>query len=104
MKIHTKTPFSCKMFFALGLQSNETIKKFILLLVSCKGNIAFLGFLISVSRKSRTIIIKTKCEVKKIKMKIWNFLCNKATISCFTQEKLQSYFINNVYAFSQKVL
>ena len=76
---------------------------YFLFLVKTIFKIAFLGFLILVSRKSRTIIIKTKCEVKKIKMKIWNFLCNKATISCFTQEKLQSYFINNVYAFSQKV-
>ena len=76
---------------------------YFLFLVKAIFKIAFLGFLISVSRKSRTIIIKTKCEVKKIKIKIWNFLCNKATISCFTQEKLQSYFINNVYAFSQKV-
>ena len=76
---------------------------YFLFLLKAIFKIAFLGFLISVSRESRTIIIKTKCEVKKIKMKIWNFLYNKATVSCFTQEKLQSYFINNVYVFSQKV-
>ena len=72
MKVHTKTHFSCKMFFPQGLQSNDTIKKFtsyFLLLVKPISKIAFLGFLISVSRKSRTIIKKKQ----NVKLKKWRW-------------------------------
>ena len=39
---------------------------------------------------------KGKVKMKKMKMKICNFLCNKGAVSNFTQEKLQSLLITNM--------